>query len=80
MNVSSSMPLHIARAYGAAVPPRPAPPPSSPLVSGTVSRPVEFDTTTGPTAQDAIGLYARAADRVEVAVAVQVGRTIDVRG
>ena len=77
--------MHIARAYTAAGQPPPAAAPAtpaakSPLVSGTVARAVEFDSTTGPTAAGAIGLYTRAADRVEAAVAVQVGRTIDVSG
>jgi hypothetical protein len=89
MQIQNALPLHIARAYGLGGPARPAvtppspPAPSSPtksLVGGTVRQPVEFDSGTSASAPNALSLYTRAADRMEVAVAVQVGRSIDVRG
>jgi len=51
-----------------------------------VSKPVDFDgvpaprraATAAPT--NVLQLYTRAADRVEAAVAIQLGRSIDVQG
>jgi hypothetical protein len=86
MQIIGHMPLHITRAYGvmkaapahraanAAVPQK--------LVAGKVARPVDFtaaESRTSP-ASDALQLYTRAADRVEAAVAIQVGRRLDVTG
>lgn len=56
------------------------------LVAATVSKPVDFDgvpaprraATAAPT--NVLQLYTRAADRVEAAVAIQLGRSIDVQG
>jgi hypothetical protein len=53
------------------------------LVAGSVSAPIDFDAPSlpsrpadGPTLQ----LYTRAADKIEAAVAVRVGRMLDVQG
>jgi hypothetical protein len=55
------------------------------LIAGRVPGGVEFNTprTAGPTSlvpATVLPLYTRAADRVEAAIGVHVGRTIDVRG
>lgn len=105
MRIDGSLPMHIARAYGAA--PKPiaekpvsaapssqvigkiAPKPSahvsnaSKLVAAHVNQPIDFDRTAMPLAPNPAGalqLYTRAADRIEAAVAVEIGRQIDVRG
>ena len=49
--------------------------PPSGLIAGIVRQPVEFETPTTPSAS--FPLYTRAADKVEAAVAVEVGRVID---
>ena len=52
------------------------------LLAGRVSGPVDFDATTGPAkaSSEVLPLYTRAADKVEAAVAVQIGRSLDVKG
>lgn len=57
------------------------------LVAGTVKQGVHFDPASGASAASAaavpgrvLQMYARAADRVEAAVGVQLGRALDVRG
>jgi len=54
------------------------------LIGGTVPGTVEFETATRPAAEASsvttFQLYTRAADRIEAAVGVQIGRAIDVRG
>jgi len=55
------------------------------LVAATVKQPVEFAETTqaysnAAGAGRALQLYTRAADRVEAAVRIELGRSIDVRG
>jgi hypothetical protein len=54
----------------------------SQLLAGKVSQAVDFDTSTLPRPGPAepFQLYTRAADKIEAAVAVQVGRALDVRG
>ena len=107
MRIDSSLPMHIARAYGV-TPNRPAAGPKaadptqlvqpvrpadayepanriSPIdqiVAGKVSQAVDFDTSTlpRPSANEPFQLYTRAADKIEAAVAVQVGRALDVTG
>ncbi len=84
----SSIPLHVARAYGLEVAQRAAAVKAvrtadhESLVAGRVPGQVSFlpdaastDRSAGP-----YSLYNRAADKVEVAVAVQIGRTIDLTG
>jgi len=52
------------------------------LLAARVAEPVNFDAPTAASDAEApaLPLYTRAADKVEAAVAVQVGRTIDVKG
>jgi len=51
------------------------------LVGGTVHRPINFDgAATARTDGGPLQLYNRAADRVEAAIGVNVGRSIDVQG
>lgn len=51
------------------------------LVAGHVRGSVEFDGVSVPRSNPAsLNLYTRAADRIEAATAVQIGRTIDVKG
>lgn len=51
------------------------------LVAGRVSGPVQFDGVSVPTSNPAaLNLYTRAADKIEAATAVQIGRTIDIKG
>jgi hypothetical protein len=86
-------PMHIARAYGVSHAARPsfssAAAPSSQsaqgLVAGNVTEPVNFDATPAARSSSALSpgvfqMYTRAADRIEAAVAIQIGRTIDVKG
>lgn len=107
MRIDSSLPMHIARAYGVqparpAAGPKPAEPtqpvqaaqpvdayepagrtsPVSQLIAGKVSHAVDFDTSTlpRPEANEPFQLYTRAADKIEAAVAVQMGRSLDVTG
>jgi hypothetical protein len=50
----------------------------SQLVAGTVNQPVNFD---GAAASDgSLRMYTRAADRIEAALGVQLGRSLDVKG
>lgn len=107
MRIDSSLPMHIAKAYGVtpnrpAAGPKAADPPqliqavrpadayepadrTSPidqLIAGNVSQAVDFDTSTlpRPNAAEPFQLYTRAADKIEAAVAVQIGRALDVTG
>lgn len=50
------------------------------LVGGTVHVPISFDGAATPTESGAFPLYTRAADKIDAAIAVSVGRAIDVRG
>lgn len=53
------------------------------LVAGRVSQAVDFNTATMPrpaTASEPFQLYTRAADKIEAAIAVTVGQSIDVTG
>ncbi len=65
----------------APVPARRAQPEAPPgdLIAGTVRQPVEFETPMKPSPPHGASfpLYTRAADKVEAAVGVQVGRVID---
>ena len=88
----NGMPAHVARAYGAPPPVKSAQPASATksaaetrkpesLVAATVPGKVNFQGTIAPTTSpDAFAMYTRSADRVEAAVGVALGRTIDVRG
>lgn len=56
-------------------------PASHPLVAGRVRGAIEFDGVSVPRTHAAtLNLYTRAADKIEAATAVQIGRTIDVKG
>jgi len=48
------------------------------IVAATVHRPIEFDGAATVSPSASLQLYTRAADKVEAAVAVNVGRAIDV--
>ena len=52
------------------------------LIAASVSQPVSFDALAQANSapQAALQLYTRAADKLEVAIALQVGRTIDRTG
>lgn len=79
MNVSGSIPLHVARAYGVQGPRAAAP--AERLVAARVQPPAKPDLETPPPASaGALPLYTRAADKVEASVAVQLGRTLDLKG
>src|SRR5688572_17434052 len=89
-NFISPITPHIARAYGLAPLARPAesmpaavnklPANAQTLVAGRVSGPVEFDGVSVPRSNPAaLSLYSRAADRIEAATALQIGRTIDIK-
>ena len=57
------------------------PSPAQALVAGRVDGPIEFDGVSVPRSNpSALSLYTRAADRIEAATAVHIGRTIDVKG
>ncbi len=89
MEIRGPLPFHVAKAYGAVAPP--ATPVSSAklsaasaqrLVAGTVSVPADpalASNAPHATARsaDSFPLYTRAADRVEVATAVALGRNVD---
>lgn len=93
---TTASPLQVAKAYGLNPPrpaelklAQPAGSTAAPfekLVGGTVQGPVNFDSPQAITAARAahettvLPMYTRAADRVEAAVAVQLGRTIDLKG
>ena len=89
MLINGSIPIHVARAYGVKPPaaPIPAVPAAaarpaegvSSLVAGRVARPVDFAAEPAPPGH-AYQLYTRAADKIEAAVAVTIGRAIDVTG
>ena len=85
---------HIAQAYGLPRAQPAMPPESMPaagavnklpanaqtLVAGRVNGPVEFDGVSVPRSHPAaLSLYSRAADRIEAATAVHIGRTIDIK-
>ena len=84
MRIDSALPMHIARAYAikptAPVQSTPQTREASNLVAGRVAGTVDFDATQTRERSDVLQLYNRAADRVEAAVAVQVGRALDVKG
>lgn len=90
MQINTSIPMHVARAYGVKptapmAPPTAAPAPTtgsvSALVGGRVSRPIDFNAEPAAAPPShAFQMYTRAADKIEAAVAVQLGRSIDVTG
>ena len=49
------------------------------LIAGQVQRPIDFMPNVAPQSES-LQLYTRAADRIEAATAVQIGRSLDVRG
>jgi hypothetical protein len=57
---------------------------ANPLVAARVSQKVNFDSAAAirpvQSAAPALPMYTRAADKMEAAVAVQIGRTLDVTG
>lgn len=48
------------------------------LVAGTVHQPISFDGAATISPNQTLQLYTRAADKIEAAVAVNVGRSLDV--
>ena len=103
MRIDSSIPLHVARAYGlmpaarsaplkaaapveqpkAAAPAEASRPPDGvqKLIAGHVPGAVDFASASTPTSPaGAYQLYTRAADKIEAAVAVQIGRAVDIKG
>lgn len=104
MRISSSIPFHIAKAYGLTAPSKPkqvmpiAAPGSTPevaaptpaaigsglqqLIGGSVREGVEFDSASTPArpAGPTLQLYTRAADRIEAATGVHLGRGLDIKG
>lgn len=51
------------------------------LIAGRVPGPVAFDGVSVPRPDaNVFHLYTRAADKIEAATAVQIGRTIDIKG
>jgi len=50
------------------------------LVAGSVQQPVNFESGTKPNAAQTFQMYTRAADRVEAAVRIELGRAVDLRG
>ena len=96
MTIPPSLPFHISRAYGVikSAPPRSAMQPVAvaaaqhartaikQLVAGAVQRPPEFSGSfaSNPAAAQTLQLYTRAADKVEAATAVQIGRMFDRSG
>lgn len=106
MQISGSIPIVAARAYGipravpsmdraqpssgsslvgqqltlASLPTAARPRSLSDLVAATVNQPMTFDGAATPTTDGTLQLYTRAADKIEAAIAVNVGRAIDVTG
>lgn len=88
MEIRGPLPFHVARAYGVA--PKPAPPQvasavNPALVAARIAAPTDPDLgSISPSATGAIpssfAMYTRAADRVDVATQVALGRSIDARG
>jgi hypothetical protein len=85
MRIDSALPMHIARAY-AIKPSAPAAAAAKPqavndLVAGRVAKGVDFNAPAAPMAGgNVLQLYNRAADRVEAAVSIQIGKQLDVKG
>lgn len=104
MRIGSSIPFHVAKAYGLTSPSKPTQimsitaPGSSPdvaaptpavigsglrqLIGGMVRESVDFDSASTPArpAGPTLQLYNRAADRVEAATGVHIGRALDIKG
>ena len=79
MNIAGSIPVHVARAYG--VQPPQAPAAAERLVAARVEKPVQVDLESPPPIEaGTLPLYTRTADKVEASVAVQLGRSVDLRG
>ena len=80
MRIDSALPMHITRAYGVGPTAPAAKPRASSLVAARVDKPVDFKAAPVQSPSNVLQLYNRAADRVEAAVAIQVGRELDVTG
>lgn len=93
MNPIGSLPPHIANAYGVRPAQPPARPEvtkaaeqpqrvagANDLVAGRAGQPIDFGGRLATPNADVLPLYTRAADKVEAAVSIQVGRQIDVTG
>ena len=50
------------------------------LVAGSVAQPVNFDAAAQAGVARGLQMYTRAADRVEAAVRIELGRAIDLKG
>lgn len=90
---SGSLPINIARAYGlgSTCKSTPAQPPAevkpvasvNQLIAGRTNQPLEFDAAAAvqPAKRgDSLQLYTSAAARIEAAVGIEVGKTLDVKG
>lgn len=73
---------HRTRPAQSASPASPTTRASDHLIAASVNRPVSFEahTPAGSTPKAALQLYTRAADKLEAAIAIQVGRRIDLTG
>ena len=92
MQVGGPLPFNIAKAYNLANAQKPAvvgpvaqPNPAKSidtLIAGKTNQPVSFDAPgIGPDASRAsLPLYTRAADRIEAAVGIALGKSLDVTG
>lgn len=91
MQITGSLPMHVLRAYGvsptaAARPAQPAPAPAATrpadgaLVAGKVSQAPDFSGNLPARAEGALPLYGRAADRIEAAIGLELGRNLDITG
>ena len=90
MRIEGTIPMHIARAYAMPSMAKPAPVThsaaqvnhTSKLVAAQISQRIDFARDTMPSAPAQPGvlqMYTRAADRIEAAINVELGRQIDVR-
>ncbi|MHC4991653.1 MAG: hypothetical protein ACYTGC_11805 [Planctomycetota bacterium] len=81
MRVDQALPFHIARAYGVSQPvaASPATPPAK-LVAASVREPAALPAQDLARTEGVLPMYTRAADLVEAAVAVQLGRSVDLTG
>jgi len=90
--IGGSLPINIARAYGLGNTSRPAPaqPPAqvkpaptiNQLIAGKTNQPVDFDAPAVMPASKSgsLQLYTRAADQIEAAVGIALGKSLDVKG
>jgi hypothetical protein len=92
MEIRGSLPFNIAKAYGLGGTSGPAParppvdarpaPTVNQLIAGRTNQPVDFDAPAALPMNNVnpLQLYTRAADRIEAAVGIEVGKKLDVTG